>query len=423
LPLSRRFEAFSADALVFNANAVPIGHGSIMNTVELLERIAASAAEFRAVRRDIHGHPEIAFNERRTAGIVARLLREWGIEVCEGLGKTGVVGVIRAGDSTRSIGLRADMDALPIREASGAPHASVHDGLAHACGHDGHTAMLLCAARYLAETRRFSGTVHLIFQPAEEGRAGARAMIEDGLFEKYPCDEIYALHNWPGLPAGTIATRPGPIMAAADRFEIVVRGTGGHAAQPHLVSDTVLCAAQIVTSAHTLISRRVAPSSNAVLSITRIEGGSSHNVLPAEVRLTGTVRSFDPAVQNKIEASLREMVDGIGKAGGCATQLEYLRYYPATVNDPQCAAHVLAAARALFGTALLADSPAATSEDFAFMLEKVPGAYVWLGQGRAASNPQLHDPAYDFNDEVLPHGAALLAALAESRLAVRHVLS
>lgn len=394
-----------------------------MNTVELRARMAAISADFRAIRQDIHRHPEMAFNEHRTAGIVARSLRGWGIEVHEGVGKTGLVGVIRGGDSARSVGLRADMDALPIREASGAEYASVHDGVAHSCGHDGHTAMLLCAARYLAETRRFNGTVHLIFQPAEEGQAGARAMIEDGLFEKYPCDEIYALHNWPALPAGTIATRPGPIMAAADRFEIVVRGTGGHAAQPHLVSDTVLCAAQIITSAHTVISRRIDPSANAVLSITRIQGGNAHNVLPSEVRLTGTVRSFDPAVQNKIEASLRELVEGIGKAAGCATQIEYIRYYPATVNDAKCAAHVLEAARALFGTALLADAPAATAEDFAFMLEKVPGAYVWLGQGRDASNPQLHDPAYDFNDEVLPHGAALLAALVELRLAARHVVS
>ena len=393
-----------------------------MNTDDLLERIRATADEFRAVRRDIHAHPEIAFDEQRTAGIAVSLMRRWGIEVCEGLGKTGVVGVIRTEGSVRSIGLRADMDALPIREASGLAYASVHDGVAHSCGHDGHTAMLLCAARYLAETRRFSGTVHLIFQPAEEGRAGARAMIEDGLFEKHPCDEIYALHNWPGLPAGAIATRPGPIMAAADRFQIVVRGTGGHAAQPHLASDTVLCAAQIVTSAHTLISRRIDPSANAVLSITRIHGGSSHNALPSEVRLTGTVRSFDHAVQNRIEASLGEIVEGVSRAAGCSAELEYIRYYPATVNDPQCAAYVLEAARALFGTALLADSPAATSEDFAFMLEQAPGAYVWLGQGRDGSNPQLHDPAYDFNDDVLPHGAALLAALVESRLAVRHVV-
>ena len=393
-----------------------------MNTADLLTRITTMAPEFCAVRQDIHLHPEMAFNEQRTAGIVAGLLRGWGIEVHEGLAKTGVVGVIRAGDSARSIGLRADMDALPIREASGVVYASVHDGVAHSCGHDGHTAMLLCAARYLAETRRFNGTVHLIFQPAEEGQAGARAMIEDGLFKMHPCDEIYALHNWPGLPAGTIATRPGPIMAAADRFEIVVRGTGGHAAQPHLAADTVLCAAQIVTSAHTLISRRLDPSSNVVLSITRIQGGSAHNVLPSEVRLTGTVRTFDPAAQDKIETSLRAVVEGISKAAGCSTELEYIRYYPATVNDARCAEHVLEIARALFGTALLADAPAATSEDFAFMLREVPGAYVWLGQGHAASNPQLHDPAYDFNDEVLPHGAALLAALVESRLAVRHVL-
>jgi hippurate hydrolase len=390
---------------------------------DLLASMGAVAAEFRALRQDIHSHPELAFNEKRTAGIVAGRLRGWGIEVHEGLGGTGIVGVIKAGNSARSIGLRADMDALPIRETSGLAYASVHEGVAHSCGHDGHTAMLLCAARHLAETRRFDGTVRLIFQPAEEGRAGARAMIQDGLFEQHPCDEIYALHNWPALPAGTIATRPGPIMAAADRFEITVRGNGGHAAQPHLTADTVLCAAQIITSAHTLIARRIDPSANAVLSITRIHGGSSHNVLPAEVTLTGTVRSFDPAVQDKIETSLREVVEGIGKAAGCSTQLEYIRYYPATVNDAKCAAHVLDIARALFGSALLAEAPAATAEDFAFMLEQVPGAYIWLGQGRAVSNRQLHDAAYDFNDDVLPQGAALLAALAESRLAPRHVVS
>ncbi|MFO1425735.1 MAG: M20 aminoacylase family protein [Steroidobacteraceae bacterium] len=383
----------------------------------LLSRIAGLADEMRAVRRDIHRHPELAYQEQRTSALVADRLRRWGIEVHERIGRTGVVGVLRAGNSSRSIGLRADMDALPIQEGTGAPHASVHAGVMHGCGHDGHTAMLLTAARYLAETRRFDGRVHLIFQPAEEGQAGAQAMIDDGLFERFPCAEVYALHNWPSLPAGTIATRPGPIMAAADRFEITVRGAGGHAAQPHLASDTILCAAQIVTGAHTLVARRIDPGANAVLSITRIEGGSSHNVLPAEVKLTGTVRTFDPAVQDRLEAALRELIDGTAKAAGCTATIEYVRYYPATINDADCARHVLEAGRALFGRALEPDAPAATSEDFAFMLQRVPGAYVWLGQGSATHSAPLHDARYDFNDEVLTTGAALLASLAERRLA------
>lgn len=371
------------------------------------------------MRRDIHRHPELAFKEKRTAAVVAGLLREWGIEVHEGIGSTGVVGVIAAGNSARAIGLRADMDALPIRETSGAAHASVHDGIAHSCGHDGHTAMLLCAARYLAETRRFDGRVHLLFQPAEEGQGGARAMIEDGLFTRFPCSEVYALHNWPTLPAGTIATRPGPIMAAADRFEITVCGTAGHAGQPHLASDVILCAAQIVAGAHTLVARRIDPAANAVLSITRIEGGSTHNALPREVRLTGTVRTFDPGVQDGLEAALRDWVELAAKAGGCSATTEYVRYYPATINDASCAQHALEAARALFGDALLVDAPAATSEDFAFMLQQVPGAYIWLGSRAGDHSPPLHDPAFDFNDDVLPMGACLLATLAERRLADR----
>ncbi len=383
----------------------------------LLSRINELAAGMREVRHDLHRHPELAYGEKRTAALVAKLLREWGIEVHEGIGKTGVVGVIGAGSADRAIGLRADMDALPIHETSGAPYASVHPGVAHSCGHDGHTAMLLCAARYLAETRRFDGRVHLLFQPAEEGLAGAKAMIEDGLFERFPCAEVYALHNWPTLPAGTIATRAGPIMGASDRFTIRVRGTGGHAAMPHLASDTVLCAAQIVTGAHTLIARRIDPAATAVLSITRIEGGSSHNVLPPEVLLAGTVRSFDPAVQEKIEATLREWVDLTAKAAGCSASLEYVRVYPATVNDPACAQHALDAATALFGKALRVDSPTGTAEDFSFMLQRVPGAYIWVGSRKGQSSPSLHHPSFDFNDEALPAGAALLASLAERRLA------
>jgi hippurate hydrolase len=241
-------------------------------------------------------------------------------------------------------------------------------------------------------------------------------MIEDGLFKRFPCAEVYALHNWPTLPAGTVATRAGAIMGASDRFTITVRGAGGHAAMPHLASDTVLCAAQIVTGAHTLIPRRIDPTAAAVLSITRIQGGTSFNVLPPEVQLSGTVRTFDPAVQDKLEATLREWVELTAKAAGCSAAVEYRRIYPATVNDPACAQHALDAADALFGQALRADSPAATGEDFAFMLQQVPGAYIWIGSRKGESSPSLHHPAFDFNDEALPAGAALLASLAERRL-------
>ena len=383
----------------------------------LLARIRELALQMSAVRRDLHRHPELAYGEKRTASVIAKLLREWGIEVHEGIGKTGLVGVIAGGGAGKAIGLRADMDALPIQETSGAPHASVHAGVAHSCGHDGHMAMLLCAARYLAETRRFDGRVHLLFQPAEEGLAGAKAMIEDGLFERFPCAEVYGLHNWPTLPAGTIATRAGPIMGASDRFTITIRGAGGHAAMPHLTTDTVLCAAQIVTGAHTLVARRIDPMANAVLSITRIQGGASHNVLPAEVQLFGTVRTFDPAVQDKLEATLREWVELAAKAAGCSASVDYARIYPATVNDPACAQHALDAAVALFGQAVRAESPTATAEDFSFMLQQVPGAYVWVGSRKGESSPSLHHPSFDFNDEALPAGAALLASLAERRLA------
>jgi amidohydrolase len=377
------------------------------------ERIAEIAAELGAVRRDLHRHPELAFRESRTASVVAGLLREWGIPVHEGIGRTGIVGVISAGDCERAIGLRADMDALPIRETSDTPHASVHEGIAHSCGHDGHTAMLLCAARYLAETKRFNGRVHLIFQPAEEGEAGARAMIEDGLFERFPCAEVYALHNWPSLPAGVVCTRPGPIMAAADRFDVTVRGAATHAAQPHRGTDAILCAANIITSANTLVPRRVDPAANAVLSVTCVRGGSSHNAIPAEVQLTGTVRTFDPAVQDILEAALRQCVAHTARAHGCTASVEYKRYYPATVNDGDCARFALDTACAALGDAQLAEAPAATSEDFAFMLQRVPGAYIWLGGGDAAHGRPLHDPAYDFNDAILPIGATLLASLAE----------
>lgn len=382
--------------------------------------IADLLPELVALRRDLHAHPELAFKEHRTAGIVASALRELGLEVHEGIGGTGVVGVLRAGSGQRSVGLRADMDALPILEQGQKPYVSRFPGVHHGCGHDGHTAMLLGAARQLARTRRFNGTVNFIFQPAEEGRGGARVMVQEGLFERFPCDAVYALHNWPELPAGTAQTRPGAIMAAADRFDIVVRGRGGHAAQPHRTPDAVLAASELVSQLHTITSRRISPTENAVLSVTRISGGQSHNVLPSAVELTGTVRSFDADVQDTIEAAIRQIAQGVAQASGTAIEVEYVRYYPATVNTPQEAALALRAAEAAGLKASMAPSPAFTSEDFAFMLQARPGAYLWLGQGaspRREDSPSLHHPSYDFNDEVLPLGIAWLVQVACMALA------
>ncbi|NDZ12438.1 amidohydrolase [Variovorax sp. WS11] len=390
-----------------------------------LDAIAAPVAdllpELIALRRDLHAHPELAFEERRTAGVAAQALRLLGLEVHEGLGGTGVVGTLHCGSGARSVGLRADMDALPMVELGCTAHASRTQGVHHGCGHDGHTSMLIGAARQLARTRRFDGTVHFIFQPAEEGKGGARAMIEDGLFERFPCDSVYALHNWPDLPLGSAQTRAGPIMAAADRFDIVLRGRGGHAAQPHHTPDAILAASQLVAQLHTIVSRRIDPGESAVLSVTRIEGGHSHNVLPAEVSITGTVRSFDLASQDRIEAALRATVDGVALASGVQTEVRYVRYYPATLNTPDEATLALAAARAVGLQADIAPRAAFTSEDFAFMLQRRPGAYLWLGQGRADPGSDgeraLHHPCYDFNDDALPLGVRWLCEVAERALA------
>lgn len=368
-----------------------------------------------ALRRDLHAHPELAFEERRTASVVAASLRLLGLEVHEGLAGTGVVGILRNGGSPRSVGLRADMDALPMVELGRPAHASRHAGVHHGCGHDGHTAMLLGAARRLARTRRFDGTVHFIFQPAEEGKGGARVMIEQGLFERFPCDAVYALHNWPELPLGQASTRAGPIMAAADRFDIVVRGAGGHAAQPHRTPDAILAASQLVTQLNTIVARRIDPAESAVLSVTRIEGGHSHNVLPPEVAVTGTVRSFDATSQDRIERALRDVAAGVALATGTRCDVSYTRYYPATVNSEAEAALALAAARAAGLEADVAPRPAFTSEDFAFMLRERPGAYLWLGQG-GAERP-LHHPCYDFNDDALPLGVRWFCEVAERSLA------
>ena len=390
-----------------------------------LETIAAPVADLLpdlvALRRDLHAHPELAFEERRTAGVAAQALRLLGLEVHEGLGGTGVVGTLRCGSGSRRVGLRADMDALPMVELGRTAHASRTQGIHHGCGHDGHTSMLIGAARQLARTRRFDGTVHFIFQPAEEGRGGARAMIEDGLFEQFPCDSVFALHNWPDLPLGRAQTRAGPIMAAADRFDIVLRGRGGHAAQPHHTPDAILAASQLISQLHTIVSRRIDPGESAVLSVTRMEGGHSHNVLPAEISITGTVRSFDLASQDRIEAALRATVDGVALASGVQAEVRYVRYYPATLNTPEEAALALAAARAVGLQADMAPRAAFTSEDFAFMLQRRPGAYLWLGQGRAEPGPDgerpLHHPCYDFNDHALPLGVRWLCEVAERALA------
>jgi hippurate hydrolase len=368
------------------------------------DEIADLLPALTALRHDLHAHPELAFAEHRTAGIVANALRELGLEVHEDIGGTGVVGVLRVGTSRRSVGLRADMDALPLAERSDVAYRSTTAGVHHGCGHDGHTSMLLGAARHLARTRRFDGTVVFIFQPAEEGRGGARAMVDDDLFERFPCDAVYALHNWPDLPLGSAQTRPGPIMAAADRFDITLRGRGGHAAQPHHTPDALLAASQLVTQLHTIVARRIDPGESAVLSVTRIEGGHSHNVLPAEVQVTGTVRSFDPVSQDRIEAALRATAQGVALASGTDVEVQYTRYYPATINGAPQADLALAAATDAGLAASVAARPAFTSEDFAFMLQARSGAYLWLGQGRG-------DP--DFNDAALPLGIRWFSAVVQ----------
>ncbi len=388
-----------------------------MLTTEDLGAIALLLPEVTAIRRDIHAHPELAYEEHRTAGIVADYLRGLGLEVATGIGRTGVVGTLRRGTSLRAIGLRADMDALGFQEETGLPHQSVTAGKFHGCGHDGHTAMLLGAARHIAASVDFDGVVHFIFQPAEEGLGGAKAMIEDGLFDRFDCEEVYAVHNWPDLAAGHFQTRTGPIMAAADRFELTVAGKGGHAALPHQTPDAVLAAADLVMQLNTIVARRVPPQETAVLSVTMIQGGATHNVIPAEVRVTGTVRTFVPAVQDRIEASLREMAAGVARSHEVEIAVDYDRYYPATVNAEACAARALAAAAAIPGVeASRAPEAAFTSEDFSFMLQARPGAYCWLGQGGEDHGAALHNPHYDFNDEVSGIGIAWFANVVREAL-------
>jgi len=378
-----------------------------------------------AIRRDLHAHPELGFEEHRTVEIVTRELAGLGVEHHCGIGRTGVVAVI-PGESTgsgRGVGLRADMDALPMHEENAFAHASRFKGRMHGCGHDGHTTMLLGTARYLARTKRFDGTAYLIFQPGEEGFGGGKAMVDDGLFERFPADQIYALHNWPALPPGKIAVRPGPMMAAADRIEIHIEGRGGHGAHPQQVIDPVLIAGHIITAAQSIVSRNVSPIDTAVVSLCAMHAGNlaAMSVVPRDARLVGTVRTFRPETQNHIEKRLRELVELIAAAFGATATLRYERMYPATINSQREAEFAADVADTLVGPANVVRDlePSMGSEDFSFMLQKRPGAYARLGQGGAEGGCLLHNSRYDFNDDVIPLGAGYLAALVEAAMPLR----
>ncbi len=387
-----------------------------------IERIRSYHAELKDVRRDLHAHPELAFEESRTSSVVIQHLKKWGIEVHTGLAKTGVVGVVKGRHSAsgRGIGLRADMDCLPMHESNDFEHKSKHQGRMHACGHDGHTTMLLGAARYLAETRNFDGTAYLIFQPAEEGGGGGQVMVKEGLFERFPANEVYALHNWPGLPPGKIAVGTGPMLAATDEIQITVRGKGGHGAMPHLAVDPVVAAAQVITALQTIASRNVEPVDAIVVSVCSMQTSQvgAFNVIPDAVKLVGTVRTFRPATRDLAEKRVREICSGVAAALGGSAEIEFVRGYPATVNSARQAAFAASVGERLFGKDNVITDPAPTmgGEDFSYMLLARPGAYVFLGQGGAPGGCFLHNPNYDFNDEVIPLGAGYLAALVEDAL-------
>ena len=378
------------------------------------------------IRRQIHRNPELGFEEHLTGDLVARQLESFGVdEVHRGIGKTGLVAVIRGSstDSGRSIGLRADMDALPMQEENEFDHRSRLPGMMHGCGHDGHTTMLLAAARYLAQTRQFDGTAHLIFQPGEEGFAGAQAMIDDGLFDRFSCDQVFAMHNWPALAPGKVAVRPGPMMAAADRVTIRIEGQGGHGAHPHLCVDPVVVAAHIITAAQSIVSRNVPPMQSAVVSLCSLQAGSpgAFSVIPQSAMLTGTVRTFSESVQDTIQKRLTALCASIGEAFGATARLEYERLYPATVNHEAQALFGQQVAAEVFGPEnLVTDLEASMgAEDFSFMLRARPGAYFRIGQGGAAAGRMLHNTRYDFNDAILPLGGALFARLAERAMPLR----
>lgn len=385
----------------------------------IINRIAEFHGEMTEWRRDIHTHPETAFEEERTSEFVAKKLAEFGIEVHRGLAGTGVVGTLKGRKGDRAVGLRADMDALHIHELNGFSHKSKNEGRMHACGHDGHTVMLLGAAKYLAETKNFDGTVHFIFQPAEENEGGGRVMVEQGLFEKFPVESVYGLHNWPGMPVGSFGIRPGPQMAAFDIFEIVVTGKGAHGAMPHQGIDPVVVSAQIVTAFQTIVSRNTHPLDAAVISVTQIHGGDAWNVIPEQITLRGTTRSFKPEVQDRIEENMKRIAENICAAMGASMSWRYERRYPSTINTEKEAAVAARVAGDVVGekNVVLDPTPSMGSEDFAFLLQAKPGAYIWMGNGPDTNNRRLHSPHYDFNDEALPVGASYWARLAETILA------
>ncbi|CAJ0902679.1 Hippurate hydrolase [Ralstonia sp. LMG 32965] len=394
--------------------------------MKLIPEIQAAQPEIQALRRDIHAHPELCFEEQRTSDLVAAKLAEWGIEVHRGLGKTGLVGVIRNGEG-KSIGLRADMDALPLAEANQFEHRSKHDGKMHACGHDGHTAMLLGAAHYLAKHRNFSGTVNLIFQPAEEGGGGAREMIKDGLFDRFPCDAVFGLHNWPGVPVGAFGTRAGALMASSNEFRITIKGKGAHAALPHNGNDPVFVGAQVVSALQGIITRNKRPIDTAVLSVTQFHAGDATNIIPNEAWIGGTVRTFSTEVLDLIERRMEEVSKGVASAYDCTVDFVFHRNYPPTVNTEAETQFAAAVMRELVGVDNVDSNidPTMGAEDFSFMLIEKPGCFAFIGNGDGDHREQghglgpcmLHNPSYDFNDELLPLGATYWVRLVEKFLA------
>ncbi|WP_201859219.1 M20 aminoacylase family protein [Microvirga soli] len=387
----------------------------------IINRVADLADEITVWRRDFHENPELLFDVHRTAGIVAEKLKSFGCdEVVTGLGRTGVVGVIkgRTNNSGRVIGLRADMDALPIEEATNAPHSSKVPGKMHACGHDGHTAMLLGAAKYLAETRNFDGTAVVIFQPAEEGGGGGNEMVKDGLMERFGVQEVYGMHNMPGIPVGQFAIRPGAMMAAADRFTITIEGKGGHAARPHDCIDPVVISAHVITALQTIASRNADPLESVVVSVCTVKAGEAFNVIPQTAMLLGTVRTLSPEVRDLAETRIRAIVENVCAAFGAKAEVEYDRGYPVTMNDPDKTEFMASVARAVGGENAVDTTvpPLMGAEDFSYMLEQRPGAYIFLGNGNTAG---VHHPAYDFNDEASPYGVSLWAKIIESGMPAR----
>lgn len=386
-------------------------------SIGLVPGIQALEGEMAQWRRDIHAHPETAFEEKRTAALVADLLKDFGCEVHTGIAKTGVVGVLSVGEGP-AIALRADMDALHIHEQTGLAYASTHPGKMHACGHDGHSAMLLGAAKHLCQTQGFNGTVVFIFQPAEEGEGGARVMVEEGLFERFPVDAVYGLHNWPGLDVGTFAVKPGPIMSAYDAFNATITGHGAHGGMPHLGVDPVVVAAQIISAWQSIPSRILDPFAEVVISVTQIHAGDTYNVIPDTVEMKGALRSFDVQVRDQAWQHMEELGHGIAKGYGASFALERHRTYPATVNTAQEAENSALAAAQVMGedNVLRHLPPSMGAEDFAYMLQERPGCYAWLGNGPGRSGCTLHNPHYDFNDQALAYGASYWVRLVERQL-------